>query len=262
MPLLQALAYGFATTFKVRDLARCFAGAKLRPAKSEVVADYGDDRVAVGFDFGAVVFINVPAEERTRVIGAITSHVATDEPHAPLEEDFLVELQPGAGPAVRFDRVVVSNLDAGLVDVITLLLAQSVCIDYYDEDLAEILAALDQRTDKMARTGRLWGSAKELTRFVGATISTKNQIIAALAVLDKPAVVWEHESLDRLYRDLREMLEIGERFRALEYKMRTIQDTLELFLDLGNTRRSQVLELVVIALIFIEVAIAVLWKRG
>src|SRR5262249_10326376 len=158
-------------------------------------------------------------------------------------------------------RVIVPALDPAVVDVITLLLAQSVSIDYYDEDLAEIMAALDQRTDKMAKSGRLWGSSRELTRFVGATISTKNQAIAALAVLDKPAVTWENETLDRLYRDLREMLEIDERFRALEYKMRTIQDTLELFLDIGNTRRSQVLELVVIALIFIEVAIAVLGKH-
>jgi uncharacterized Rmd1/YagE family protein len=261
MPLLQALAYGFATTFKVRDLARCFSGATLRQAKSEIVADYGNDRVAVGFDFGAVVFINVPAEERTRVLGTIQAKVATDEPHPPLEEDFLIEVQPGATPSVRFERVVVPALDSAVIDVVTLILAQSVSIDYYDEDLAQILAALALRTDKMAKTGRLWGSPKDLTKFVGATISTKNQIIAALSVLDKPAATWESESLDRLYKDLREMLEIDERFRALEYKMRTVQDTLELFLDLGNTRRSQVLELVVIALIFIEVAIAVLGKR-
>ena len=52
-----------------------------------------------------------------------------------------------------------------------------------DEMTSRLSAALDRRTDKMARTGRLWGSPRELTRFVGATISTKNQIIAALAVL-------------------------------------------------------------------------------
>src|SRR5262245_49465111 len=116
MPLLQALVYGFATTFKVRDLARCFTGATLRQAKSQVVADYGQDRVAVGFDFGAVVFVTVPAEERPRVLGLILSRVATDEPHPPLEEDFLIELQPGVAPTVRFDRVIVPALDAATVD--------------------------------------------------------------------------------------------------------------------------------------------------
>ena len=261
MAVLPAMAYGFATTFTMRELARCFTGAKLRQTKSEIVAEYGPDRVAVGFDFGAIVFINVPGEERARILGTVLSRVATDEPHPPLEEDFLVETKEGAQPTVRFDRIIIPSLEPAFVDVITILLAQSVSIDNYDEDLHEILRNLDARTDKLAQTGRLPGSPRELTRFVGATMSTKNQIIAALAVLDKPAATWEAEVLDQVYGGLRRMLEIDERFRALEYKMRTIQDTLELFLDIGNTRRFYVLELIVVLLILIEVVLAVSGHR-
>jgi uncharacterized Rmd1/YagE family protein len=260
MAVLQALAYGFASTFKIRELVKVFTGAEVRPSKRQVVADYGEHRIAVAFDFGAIVFVNVPAEERTRVLGLIVARVATDEPHPPLEEDFFIEIRPGAPSNVRFDRVIVPELDPASVDVITLLLAQSVSIDYYEEDLQEIVASLDRRTDRMARTGRLSGSTRDLTRFVGSAISTKNQIIAALAVLDKPAATWESETLDRLYRGLREMLEIDERFRALEYKMRTIQETLELFLDLTNTRRALWLEATIVALIVLEIAMALLGK--
>jgi len=259
MPVLQALAYGFASTFKIRELARCFTGATVRAAKTQVTADYGDNRVAVGFDFGAIVFINVPAEERTRVLDQVLTKVATDEPHPPLEEDFLVELRDGPA-AVRFDRVVVPALEPPIADVVTLLLAQSVCIDYYEEDLQQILADLDRRTDRMARTGRLPGSIRDLTRFVGSSISTKNQIIAAMAVLDKPAATWESEQLDRLHRELRDMLEIGERFRALDFKLRTIQETLELFLDLANTRRALWLESTIVILIVFEIALALVGK--
>lgn len=259
MAVLQALAFGFATTFKPRDVARSFTGATLRPSKTQIAADYGDDRVAVAFDFGAVVFVNVPAEERTRVLGSLTSSVATEEPHPPLEEDFLVEVRDGP-PAVRFDRVVVPALDAGTVDVVTLLLAQSVAIDYYEEDLQAILADLQRRTDKMAKSGRLPGSPRDLARFVAGSIATKNQFIAALAVLDKPAATWESERLDKLYRELREMLEIDDRFRALEYKLRTIQETLELFLDLNHTRRALLLETTIVVLIVIEIALALLDK--
>jgi uncharacterized Rmd1/YagE family protein len=259
MAVLQALAYGFATTFKLRDVAPCFTGATLRPSKTQIAADYGDDRVAVAFDFGAVVFVNVPAEERTRVLGSLTRTVATDEPHPPLEEDFLVELRD-APPAVRFDRVIVPALDAATVDIVTLLLAQSVSIDYYEEDLRAILGDLDRRTERMARRGRLPGSPRDLVRFVGGSVATKNQIIAALAVLDKPAATWESERLDKLYRELREMLEIDDRFRALEYKLRTIQETLELFLDLNNTRRGLILEATIVLLIVFEIVLALLGK--
>ena len=261
MAVLPALAYGFATTFKMRELAPCFTGAKLRQTKTQIVAEYAPDRLAVAFDFGAIIFVNVPGEERARVLGLVQARVATDEPHPPLEEDFLIEVKDGTTPTVRFDRVTVPALEPAFVDVITMLLAQSVSIDYYDEDLQEILGSLDKRTDRLATTGRLPGSSRELTRFIGATMSTKNQIIAALAVLDKPPATWEAEVLDELYGDLRRMLEIDERFRALEYKMRTIQDTLELFLDLGNTRRSYVLELIVVLLILIEVVLALSGHR-
>jgi len=112
----------------------------------------------------------------------------------------------------------------------------------------------------MARTGRLPGSIRDLTRFVGSSISTKNQIIAAMAVLDKPAATWESEQLDRLHRELRDMLEIGERFRALDFKLRTIQETLELFLDLANTRRALWLESTIVILIVFEIALALVGK--
>jgi uncharacterized Rmd1/YagE family protein len=263
MAVLTALAYGFATTFKMRDLARCFSGAKIRQSKTQIAAEYAADRVAFGFDFGAIVFINVPAEERTRVIGTVLEKVATDEPHPPLEEDFLVEVRPDA-PAhgdVNFDRVIVPQLDKLVGDIIALLLAQSVAIDYYEEDLQEILRDLDRRTDQMAKTGRIGWSHREVIRFVGSAISTKNQIIAALAVLDKPAATWEAEALDRLYRDLRAMLEIDDRFKALEYKLRTIQDTLELFMDLNTNKRSHQLELTIIGLIVLEIIMALVSRH-
>ncbi len=266
MPVLHAHAYGFASTFKMRDLQPCFSGARVRPSKTQIVAEYGPDRFAVGFDFGAVVFVNVASEERARVIGAILERVATDEPHAPLEEDFLIETREGVPPQgiVSFDRVVVSELTAPAVELITLLLAQSVSIDYYEEDLQEILVTLDRQTDRMAKKGRLSGSPRDLMKFVGSSIATKNQIIAALAVLDKPAVTWEAEPLDRMYNHLRSMLEIDERYKSLEYKLRTIQETLELFLDLQQTRRGFLLEATIMMLILAELGIGVLtllrWK--
>jgi len=257
MPRLPALAYGFAATFSIRDLAPLFAGASLRQTKKQIVAEYGPGSVAVGFEFGALVFVNVGAEERARVIGAVLTKVAVDEPHAPLEEDFVIETREGAPQhgVVEFDRVTIPELTAGAVDVITLLLAQSVCIDYYEEDVREILRQLDRHVDRIKTTGRLPESSKTMARFVGAAIDTKNQVVESLSVLDKPLVTWENEALDKLFRDLRTLLEIEDRFRALEYRLRTVQETLELFIDLGQTRRMLILETTVVVLILIEVVL-------
>lgn len=264
MTELPILAFGFAGTFKVRELPACFPGAALRLTKNHLVATYAADRLAVAFDFGALVCVNMAPAERAEVLARLLAATDHAEPHAPLEEDFVLEVRadaPASGE-VRFDRVVVPALGHDVVELITRLLAQSVAIDYYEEDLEAILADLGSRAQELARRGRNLGSSRQLARFVGQTIATRNQIIAALAVLDKPAATWESEALDRLYRDLRTMLEIDERFRALEYKLHTIQDTLALFLELAQQRRSTFLELTVVVLIVVELGLSLLARVG
>ena len=258
MALLPVHAYGFASQFRLRDLSSCFVGARLRMSKTQIAAEYGPDRFALGVDFGAIVFVNVSSEERARVLGEVRRRVAIDEPHAPLEEEFLIEITPGVPPdgKVTFDRVMLAEFSTPAIELISLLIAQSVAIDYYEEDLQEILATLDKHIDFVAEKGRIPGSRGDLTRFVARTLATKNQIIAALAVLDKPAVTWEKEALDRLYKAVREMLEIDDRFRSLEYKLRTIQESLELFLDMQQTRHGHVLETIVVVLILFEIVMA------
>jgi required for meiotic nuclear division protein 1 len=263
MPQLPVVAYGFEARFKMRELTHCFTGARMRVAKTQLVAEYGPDRYALAFDFGAVVFVNVSSEERARVLGEISRRVATSEPHPPLEEDFLLEIDTAA-PAhgrVTFDRVILPDITTPTLEVIALLLAQSVAIDYYEEDLQEILKTLERHTSHMSRTGKTLGSRRAIIKFVASTLDAKNQIIAALAVLDKPAATWEKESLDRLYRDFREMLEIGDRYRSLEAKLRTIQESLELFLDIHQARHGHQLETIVVFLILFEIVMALLGQH-
>lgn len=256
--ILPVHAYGFETQFRMRDLEPCFAGARIRQTKSQLVAEYEVDQFAVAFDFGAVVFVNISGVERSRVLAEIRNKVATNEPHPPLEEDYIVQLDPElqSHAQVGFERVMLRALSPGAVEIISLLLAQSVALDYYEEDWQEIQRALHDQTEYVARSGRLRGRKRELTRFVARTLSSKNQMIAGLALLDKPAATWEDEALDKLYRALRNELEIEERSRALEHKLDIIQDSLEIFLDIEQARHSHALEIIIIALILFEVVFA------
>lgn len=260
--VLPIYAYGFEAQFRMRELEPCFAGARLRQTKSQLVAEYEADRFAVAFDFGAVVFVNMGGEARARVLTEIRAKVAPNEPHNPLEEDYMVEVDPSlpTHAQVGFERVRLRSLTPGAVEIIALLLAQSVSLDYYEEDWQDIQKSLQEQAEHVARSGRLRGSKRELTRFVAQTLSSKNQMIAGLALLDKPAVTWEDEALDKLYRALRAELEIEERARGLEHKLDLIQDSLEIFLDIEQARHSHVLEVIIIALILFEVVMSVAGK--
>jgi uncharacterized Rmd1/YagE family protein len=249
-----ANAYCYAATFRLRELAPCFAGADIEVTKTELNATFGAGRWAVVFDFGAIAFLGVDAPARRAILSGIERAVGP-EPHPPLEEEIDLLVDPDAPEAASFDRVALKRLDVRTFQIVALLLAQSVSLDYYEEDVRETIARIDVLAQELERRGGLRRPEREMVQLVGASILSKDQIIASLALLDKPGATWEDERLDRLYLALRNVLEIPERYAALEKKLRSIQENLELFIDLVRHRRSVRLEVVVAVLIAVELAV-------
>ena len=277
VPLLtfQAHAYAFAATFRLKEIAAALTGAEISLDKDCLVASWtsgtsgsgdaaatGDSglgpRLAILFDFGGMVLIGLPSADRDRVLGQITARLLP-EPHAPHTEDFFVEVNPAAKVSVHFDRVVLTEPTLPALKVISLLLAQSVAMDYYDEDVQEILKRTEAITKSLQAEGRLPGRINDLVRFIGSCIATKNDVIATLALFDKPDSTWEDQQIDHLYNGLRQELELDDRFRALEAKLRMIQENMELLVDLSNARSTWRLELTVVLLILFEVMLS-LWQ--
>jgi uncharacterized Rmd1/YagE family protein len=253
-------AYSFASRFVLKDVAACFAQpARVteRSTKTQLVVAWQPDSVACAYayDFGALVFVDVPEPTRREVIAGVLA-LLPREPHPPLHEDFLVEVRPGSRIeiAMAFDRVVVPELGPSTLEVICMVLAQSVTIDYYDEDAQAILDRIARMGAEVARNGRPLGRQRELTRFAGAAMAFQAEIIGAILLLDKPDLTWEDEHADRLHDKLRYHFEVGERYKALETKLVTIRDTLQALLAMGAERRMFFVEVAVLVLIVIEVA--------
>lgn len=264
---LPVHAYAFATTFRLRELSAVFqqggAAAETLLEKDclTVVLDRSAAsrlRIAVLFDFGAVVFIGIDTTQRDLFIKDILDRVGP-EPHAPLTEEYLLEVGSGGASHVKFDRVVMHEPTLPALKLVSLLLAQSVAMDYYNEDVQEIQRRSDDITFSMRTAGRLPGRVGDLVRFIGTCMETKNDIIATLALFDKPDATWEDAELDRLYNALRAELELDDRFRALESKLRMIQENLVLLVDLSQHRSTWRLEMTVVVLIMFEVLIS-LWQ--
>ena len=239
----------------LKEARGCFPQtASYRIDKTRLIVEWARDSVAYAYDFGALVFINVSAAAKTDVIAAFAK-LLPREPHPPMREDFLVEIQPGAPIEIEvaFDRVVVPELGSSTLEVIATVLAQSVCIDYYDEDAQAILNRLAAMCTEVAKKGRPPGRRRDLTRFAGAAMGFQAEIIGAILLLDKPDLTWEDAYADRLHDKLRYHFEIGERFKALEQKLLTIRETMSALLEMGSERRMLFVEVAVLLLIVIEV---------
>ena len=67
--------------------------------------------------------------------------------------------------------------------------------------------------------------------------------------------------MDAIYEDLRDEFDLGDRFNALELKLRGVQEALELVLDVSRDRRLVLLEATIVILIVIELGLSLL-RRG
>ncbi|MDB4970439.1 MAG: hypothetical protein JWN44_6128 [Myxococcales bacterium] len=258
MATISILAYGFASTLKLRDVVPLFGAGEARVEKDRLLATMGADRWALAYDFGSLVFVNVSPAESTRLVDAVAAKL-TGEPHPPLTESFTIEVQPDKPMEVRFDRVILPELTLGAVEIVAEVMAQSVAMDYYSDDVDEIEKETDRIAAELRSAGRVPGRVRPTLQFIGLCIATRNDIISTLALFDKPDATWENEQLDRLWISLRKMLELDDRYRALDAKLRMFQDNLVLLVELARSRSTLVLEFAVAILIAGEMAIMV-WQ--
>lgn len=249
-------AYSFESIFDLGKIAPLVGGAPTL-LKTQLVSRLPGDGVVYAFDFGALVFFRVPRAEVDRVVRAVSA-AHPSEPHAPLREELLVEIDADKAVTVSFDRILVPELSEPIMEVIARVLAQSVAIDYYEEDVQAVLARISEIAGEVGKKGRPRGRTRDLVRFVGAATASQVEIAGAIALLDKPDISWEDEAADRLHDKLRAHLEITERYRALETKLMLVRESMQLFLELVAGRRTLVLETTVVLLIFVEIVLGIL----
>ncbi len=255
-------AYGFAGTLRPKDVSASLVdGEIVRVSKTWALVRLGDQGWVSIHDFGSLVFFDVPDAAReghvSRVLAALPK-----EPHPPIVDDFLLEIEEGRMPQATFDRATVGSLDPGTLEVVALVLAQSVAMDYYEEDVQALHLDVETLATELSELGRTRRGQRELSRHVGRMLRTRNQIVMTLSLLDAPADTWEEEPLDRLHRAMRAAFEIDDRYRTLDQKMRLLQDNLEVVIGLAQHRRSAQLEVVVIALIALEIVLAIFERMG
>jgi required for meiotic nuclear division protein 1 len=265
---LPVRAFAVAATVQPRTVEGLFppAAERVKLTKTIAIARYGPTSWVVAHDFGAVVFVGVEEGECARMMKALVEQLGS-EPRAPLEETFAVQVVPDVAPAVRFDRVVVRELDARVVEILSLVVAQSVAMEYYEGDVDGLVGALEKRSRVLALDGTFHGSARSLLKFIGQGMTMRTRVVHTLSLLESPGATWDDETLDRLYRGLRVSFEIEERYRGLDHELGIVQDNLALMVDMVRQRRLIQLEVAVAVFVAAELLVLVGqvllgWKAG
>lgn len=250
--VFQALA--FVENLSLRELAPAFPEAKRTPHELWYTTP-GGGSVFI-YPFGAIVLHNVPAAERDRQMARLRAARPglTDAPGS--DESLTVRTQPGAPTDIHDTELIVDELSFEGASVVAMTIAQSAAMDYYDRIVDEMFVQTDRLVERVERAGRAPLRTRPLHRFIGAAIGTRNEVLSILHMLDKPEAAWSDVSAERIYSALRAEFDLSDRYQALEHKLRSVQEALELVLDMARDYRLVLLEVTIVVLFLIEIALS------
>ncbi len=207
---------------------------------------------AFAFRWGAVVFFGATEAQQAATVEMLKARVTAPLPK-PVEESARIvagDEQDGVDPE---GVIRLRDLSVPRLAVVADALAKSAALAHQEALLSEALDRLDPIVATLRTEGRLAASSRALHRQIGHALSARSRTTARVEAEDKPELLWDHPSLERLHARLADEYELKERSAALDRKLALIGDTTEGVLSLIHGRRALGLEVAVVVLVGIEV---------
>lgn len=253
----QFYAVAFEENLALRQLTPAFPQARVSPLELYLpIAPAGGLYI---FPFGALVTHDVPAERREtelrrlrELVPKLTTQVVREEYSVAEDPGFQIGIFDGA---LRVDRFTPQR--AG---VVALTVGQSAAMEYYERVVDDMFVRTGAFVERLESSGGVPFRTRPLHRFIGQAITTRTEVLSVLHLLDKPEATWDDPAMDRIYADLRGEFDLADRYAALELKLRSIQEALELLVGVARDRQVLWLEIAVVVLILIELILSV--RRG
>ena len=231
----------------------------IRRSSEEIELHTSEEARIYIFNFGTVAFFNCPKIKQRQIINKIAKEFNTAMTGLQIDLFAISDTIPvkiGDTLEVDFDLVKIPELNNDALRILALLLSHSVVIDYYEQHVENLLELSNVQFAQIKKRWRIPRETQKLINFLVECMITKQQIITNLFVLDSPDELWENPELDKIYKEMKKMLEISSRFKALDYKLKLIQENLSIIVDLSSTRSNLWLEFIIVVLIVVETFVA------
>jgi uncharacterized Rmd1/YagE family protein len=216
--------------------------------------------VAVGagcamlFRSGAVVFFAVDTVAQERFLHDLTPRI---HGRYQVPETERATIRIGDADAVETDALVIKKSSIERMQVIAEILAKSVVLARNEQEIGTAFDSIEPLAVAMKRAPRkLPWRHSDLVRHIGDAMLVEHQLVDRAEVLEKPELLWDRADLDRLYARLEDEYEIRERHLVLESKLSLVTTAARTMLELNQARRSLNVEYYILALIVVEVVLA------
>jgi uncharacterized Rmd1/YagE family protein len=217
---------------------------------------FGKDGVVTLFRYGVVVMIGLTVEEEEEVLKGLRPRLI--RPVQPAEEESVVidlipdkdeQIMPG-GP------IALKAITPDSLIVIADALSKSVVLAHDERQVAAVIDLVEPFARQLAEKGRASAGRGPIFKQIGNALLVQQRVAGRVAVTDKPDVLWDRPSLERLYARLEDEYELKERTDALFRKLSVISETAQVLTDILDTKRSFRLEMIIVVLIAVELLVA------
>ena len=253
MEPIKLIAINIADNIDIRQLKQSFSGKLITSTSSELFYKTAENKYISIFNYGVIAFSNHSRQEIDRVIKDIEEHLQYNQVN--ISETISVELLGSAG--ISYENEVLSvplEYESNeLFRIVLFDLSQTVAIDYYSSIAEKLLHEVKALSSELERKGKISLVKREMMKFIGKSLNTKNKIVDNLYIFDSPDIAWDNEMVEKIHKILIRTFDLNARFKELEYTFKIIDDNLQIFKETYEHRYTATLEIVVIILILIEV---------
>lgn len=250
--LMQAI--NLYDSINIKNVRTVLSGKVIDSTPQEMQLQFGENSYLFVYRFGCLVFFNMNNSEVDSVISKLRATLGNGLPN-PTTETFQVNI--GDSPfRVEFEYVELKKVSLDHLRLIAITLGQSSALEYFELSADRMLYETSNFMQNLSRIGVVPLQTKALLKIIGSTASARQHVISNLSILDPPEDTWKSKEFEKLFRELQSNFDIDVRFRTLDRKLTLIQDNIEILADLTSSRRSTILEALIVILIVLEIILA------
>lgn len=136
--------------------------------------------------------------------------------------------------------------------------SQSVKLQYFETVVENLIEKYTPMIQALSHKGHMPISRKKIRQVIGEILGAKSEMNLVSNFRYHPKYFWQHPSLEEHYSMLERYLHIQRRVNTLNHRLDTLNEIFDMFNSYLENRHAHVLEIIIIALISMEIIFAIL----
>jgi len=205
------------------------------------------------FRYGVVVLFGMTPLQEDQIIQSLAGRIIGRYIHRE-QETTQIEIAPGKDEQIAPSGTI--SLKALLPEHVLIIadaIATNVILARDERNVSAVFDVIEPLARELADHGRTPGGRRTILKHIGNALLVQQRVSGLVAVAEKPDVLWERPDLERFYARLEDEYELKERANLLTRKLTVISNTGQVLANIIDTDRSLRLELMIVALILLEI---------